>query len=160
MHMSEKQSEDQPRQFFKPQQTEVTKEDKIQFGFIPDEITEADFGKEWWPQLEGFPKNIMYASIRRGEGERLVAGSTLYEPYLESFCETESARELAYRNKYGGNHWVQVLLKKSGAIEIFKYNGEELIAVASGKELDSVMRNATMVGLHDGERCRFEHLKF
>jgi hypothetical protein len=116
------------------------------FAPVPSEIEETDCPKDWWPRLKGFPLNILYmGSTKTG------MASALYVPDLKTFWETDTGRELTYRNKLGGAYQVHVVLNRTGGIETHKYRGVEEIAVARGKDFDTAMTQTTMIGIQNGE---------
>ena len=137
---------------FEPKMVDRTEEDGIAFfAFVPSQIKESDVDKEWWPLLEGFPLNILYASVRQGPNMSVVTASAFYEPDPATFRGTDTARELTYFNKLGGDHRVRVVFNNAGDIETFKYKGENLIAHASGRNFDRAMTQTTMIGTQEDE---------
>jgi len=137
---------------FEPKLIDETHEGCIAFfAFVPSEIEEGDFDKRWWPTLRGFPLNVNYSSTRQATNSRFALASALYKPDLETFRETETARELTYLNKLGGPYRVRVVLKKGGGMDAFKHRDDKLIASSHGKDFNGTMAQTTMIGIQDDE---------
>ena len=119
--------------------------------FIPEQI-EAGWHERWGP-LAGFPVNIQYAAKLPRPNKEAAIVVALYEPDLGTFRETETARKMAYFNTRGGNFRVEVVLQKeNGRLDTFKYEGDRLIAEATGSDFDGAMLQTTMIGIQKGER--------
>jgi hypothetical protein len=123
-------------------------------GCIPHQI-EADWDDKWGPLLAGFPLNIQYAAVVPRWNKEPAIITALYEPDLDSFRETETTRKMTYFNTRGGDFRVEVALQKgSSRLDTFKYEGEKLIAEATGSDFDSAMLQTTMIGMQKTERVR------
>jgi hypothetical protein len=123
-------------------------------GCIPHQI-EADWDEKWGPLLAGFPLNIQYAAVIPRTNKEPAIITALYEPDLDTFRETETARKITYINTRGGNFRVEVILQKgSSRLDTFKYEGEKLIAEATGSDFDGAMLQTTMIGIQKTERVR------
>jgi hypothetical protein len=125
-------------------------------GCIPHQI-EADWDDKWGPLLAGFPLNIQYAAVTPHANKKPAIITALYEPDLDSFRETETARKMTYFNTQGGNFRVEVSLQKGSLrLDTFKYEGEKLIAAATGSDFDTAMLQTTMIGIQKDEPVRLD----
>jgi hypothetical protein len=124
--------------------------------FIPHQI-EADWDGKYGPLLAGFPLNILFASspkLKSGKAAGII--SSLYQPYLASFAETNGSRELTYLNKHGGPYTLRVVLNQTdGSRQVFKYKEEKLLGCAEGKDFRLTMIQVALLGIEDDEPVTF-----
>ena len=123
---------------------------------VPHQI-EADWDEKWGPLLVGFPVNIMYACVQRGESDqsKMLGITASHEADLATFRKTKKSSTMTYRNSEGGTYRVRVVLNRaSGRLETFKYKGKKLVARASGLNFESAMVQTTLVGIEKDELVR------
>jgi hypothetical protein len=120
-------------------------------GFVPSrlEIKER-------PELNVFSLNVAFASYT-GKNGKIIMGTALYEPDIESFKQEPDKVSMGYHNAYGGNCRLLIEynpLKKSYLGQ--KFVNDKLVWESTGVEWRMFFFHFTMLGLSDGERCEFE----
>jgi len=124
----------------------------VRFGFIPNRLEIKDR-----PELKAFPLNVLFmkSSIRDG---KLISGSALYEPDLLTYSKKGDILSLDYENKYGGRNWLEIkynATKKSYSAK--KIVNCKLIGIAEAPEWQKFFIQLTLLGLSNGERCKFSY---
>ncbi len=121
------------------------------FGFVPHRLEIKEI-----PELNDFPFNVLFASFGIKNGAR-VMGSAVYNPDFSSFKKDEDKYSMQYRNGYGGDSWLRIdfdFKKRSWIGEKF-VNGESA-GIAFGSKWQMFFVHFTMLGLKNGEQCKFE----
>jgi hypothetical protein len=117
---------------------------------IPHQI-EADWDDVYAPRLAGFPLNLLYTSVRKGEGGTFVA-SCCYWFDLDTYHEDADKRQITYFPRVKSTYRVEVQYRKrDGLWSTWKYDGEKLVAIAEGPGFDLAMVHTTLVGLQPNE---------
>jgi hypothetical protein len=139
----------------KPEQNQPTRRKLPVYGFIPKRLKVADK-----PEYSHFPFNVLFVSYRNQDG-RLQAGSALYEPDFQTYRKEGHLSSMRYDNTYGAEcHLVIDYDEKTS-----RYRGEKFVnrkAVGSaygGDNWQLFFTHFTMLGLADGEKCKFEFVK-
>lgn len=123
----------------------------ILYGFIPKELQ-----IEGRPELNVFPFNVLFMRFKQ-EGGKTISGSAVYNPNIDSLQQGVDKWSLRYNNAYGGNHWLIIeydIVNKS-------YHGKKFVngkcvGITDGLEWKGFFIHLTMLGLSNGEQCRFE----
>jgi hypothetical protein len=112
------------------------------------------------PEYSHFPRNVLFASFCRQDG-RLQAGSALYEPDLQTYRNEGHLSSMRYRNIYGGECYLEIVYDEQNR----RYRGEKLVSGKSvgrayrGDNWQSFFAHFTMLGLAEGEKCKFQDVK-
>ncbi len=121
------------------------------FGTIPTQI-EAEWSQEY-AHLAGFPLNLVYTGLRDSDGQdppRPVGACYIFA--ADTYREDEQRREMLYVSLDGSPYHVRIAVRKdTGAWEIDKYRGPELVCAASGPNFKIAMFHATLAGLEPDE---------
>lgn len=129
----------------------------------PDETVDS--------RLAGFPANLLYSQITDLETERETARLLLmmcafdpakllgdkelckkvraiwYWPDPSSYIEDGQKRQMQYTSRKASEYSITVIWDKDQSRwEMRKYKGDELVFLAIGKDYDSAMRQATLLG--------------
>ncbi len=121
------------------------------FGFVPQRLEVEEV-----PELNDFPFNVLFVSFDVRDGVR-VMGSAVYNPDFSSFKKDGDTYSMQYRNGYGGDSRLRIdydFKKKSWIGE--KFVSGESAGMAFGSEWQMFFVHFTMLGLKNGERCKFE----
>lgn len=123
-------------------------------GFVPYplEIKEK-------PELNVFPFNVLFMQYGAKDG-RIITGTAIYEPDLETFKQDDDKCSIKYHNIYGNNCWL--LIKYDGTKKSYfgeKFVNEKSVMMADGTEWNMFFIHFTMGGLFKGEACKIEILK-
>lgn len=126
-------------------------EQGIFFGFIPRhlEIDER-------PELNIFSLNVLFMRYKVENGKNIRASVT-YEPDLKSYKQKGQKCSMKYNNIYGGDGCLVIeydMLEKSYCGK--KIVNKELVGMATGTEWHMFFIHFTLLGLFNGERCKFE----
>lgn len=129
-------------------------ESGISFSFIPRRLKIASS-----PQLSNFPFNVVFMKKKIKNGN-LITGTALYEPDLDTFEKNDKIYLMRYHNIYGGDCYLVIAfdeIKKQhyGQKNI---NGRSVGFVDGERDWKLFFINFTMLGLSNGEKCRFENL--
>lgn len=122
-------------------------------GFVPHRLEIKDA-----PELSDFPLNVLFASLGIKDGKQ-VMGDAIYNPDFSTFKKNGEKYSMQYRNGYGGESWLRIeydFKKKSWAGEKF-VNGKSA-GMAFGTQWQGFFVHFTMLGLANGERCKFDPL--
>jgi hypothetical protein len=85
-----------------------------------------------------------------------VSISSLYQPDLASFAETNGSRKLTYLNKHGGPYTLRVVLNQPDELlQVFKHQGEKLLGYAQGKDFRLAMIQVALLGIEDDKPTSF-----
>ena len=118
-------------------------------------------------ELWVFPLNILFSKFRNESDGSLTMGSAVYEPDLSTLRQNGPVWSMSYRNLYGGDSYVVITLN---TVEL-SYRGEKFVnGVSVGFAVGAVKNDAdkgwqvfffhlTMLGLTNGEQCKFEPTK-
>ncbi len=126
----------------------------IFFSFIPRRLQIASNS-----QLSNFPLKVLFMKKKIKNGN-IITGTALYEPDFDTFEKNGNIYLMRYYNIYGGDCCLVIafdIIKK-------KYYGQKYINRKSVGFVDGendwnlFFINFTMLGLSNGERCRFENL--
>jgi hypothetical protein len=139
---------------FEPKMIEDDWDDRSHFfGCTPHQI-EADWHEKWGPLLEGFPLNILFATIRNDAqtGQQSVV-EVCYWPDLATFREDAERKEICYFTEPMSAYFVRVILeKKTGRWQTQKFKGETVIRSAFGSTFDGAMLHTTIDGPEPDEQ--------
>jgi hypothetical protein len=139
----------------KPEQNQPTRKKLPVYGFIPKRLKVADK-----PEYSHFPTNVLFASLRSMNG-RLQAGTALYEPDFSTLQKESSLSSMRYRNIHGGECYLRIDYDEKEK----RYRGEKFIngqsaGAAFGRDnWQLFFTHFTMLGLADGEKCKFEDVE-
>jgi hypothetical protein len=125
----------------------------ILYGFVPHPLSIQDR-----PELDAFSFNVLFMRFKVENG-KTISGTSLYEPDLDSYIKEDTVATLEYHNKYGGNSWLTIRYDESEK----SYYGKKFVngvnvGEAFGKEWKMFFLHFTILGLSEGERCKFEEL--
>ena len=132
-------------------ETQKAMEQGTFFSFVPRRLE-----IEGLPELSDFPFNVLFMSFTAESGVKL-SGSALYNPNFYTFKKNGSKLSMQYRNTYGGESWLLIdydSKNKSWVGEKF-VNGKS-IGMAYGHEWNVFFIHFTMLGLKNGELCKFD----
>lgn len=123
----------------------------VLYGFVPCRLE-----IEARPELYDFPLNVMFMQFKTENG-KLISGTALYEPDFGSYKKESDVSSMEYRNKYGLSNWLVIEYDSAGK----RYSGRKfiegkLVGITDGNTWNMFFIHFTMLGLSDGERCRFE----
>jgi hypothetical protein len=124
--------------------------------FIPRQI-EPERDMKYGLHLAGFPVALLLQRVQPMEaGAKAVIVAAVYEPATSTFVETEQSRELTYLNKAGGKYTIKIILDEAnGSVQAFKYKGEEIVAIAAGRDFDSAIIQIGLMGIAPDEPVSF-----
>lgn len=120
-------------------------------GFVPHRLEINEM-----PELNIFPLNVLFTSLGIKDGKQ-VMGDAIYNPDFSSFKRDGDKYSMQYRNGYGGDSWLRIdydFKKKSWTGEKF-VNGKSA-GMAFGTQWQGFFVHFTMLGLTNGERCKFD----
>lgn len=123
--------------------------------FIPKRLSVANK-----PEYSHFPVNVLFLSYRNKDG-RLQAGSALYEPDFHTYREKGHLTSMNYHNVYGGECYLEIDYDEKG----IRYRGEKFVngksagSAYGGDNWELFFTHFTMLGLADGEICKFEDVE-
>jgi hypothetical protein len=112
------------------------------------------------PEYSHFPRNVLFVSYRNQDG-RLQAGSALYDPDFHTYRKHGHLISMRYRNVYGGECHVVINFDEKDR----RYHGEKfvngkLVGFAyGGDNWQLFFTHFTMLGLAEGEKCKFEDVE-
>lgn len=137
---------------------DVTKEEAqehikrgILLGFVPSKLE-----IEGRPELSVFSLNVMFMQ-QKNENGKVISGTALYEPDVESHTDDGSVCTLRYHNIYGGDSHLMIHYYKNDKRYVgFKYVNGQSIGSAAGNNWQNFFLHFTMIGLVNGEQCEFE----
>ena len=128
---------------------------KTRTAFIPHRLEVSDR-----PEYSCFPRNVLFVSYRNADG-RLQAGTALYEPDFHTYRKEGDLSSMRYRNIYGDECQLVIDYDEQHR----RYRGEKSV---NGKSVGCAygvynwqlfFTHFTMLGLADGEKCRFEDIE-
>jgi len=139
----------------KPEQNQPARKKLPVYGFIPKRLKVADK-----PEYSHFPTNVLFASLRSMNG-RLQAGSALYEPDFHTYRKEGHLSSMRYDNIYGAEcHLVIDYDEKTSRYRGEKFvNGKPVGRAYGGENWQLFFTHLTMLGLAEGEKCRFEDVE-
>jgi len=123
----------------------------ILYSFIPKKLE-----IEGRPELSVFPFNVMFMRFKN-ENSKRIAGSAVYDPDLNSLQRGADKWSMRYNNAYGGDNWLTIeydVVNKSYHGKKFVNN--ECVGTTYGQEWKGFFIHFTILGLSNGERCKFE----
>jgi hypothetical protein len=121
------------------------------YGFIPRALDIRDM-----PELIKFPFNILFMRTKI-EGGKIITGTALYEPEFHTHNKENQLSCMRYRNAYGGNSYVMMGYDKSKPSYCGKkFVNDKEVGMAEGPEWKMFFTHLTMLGISNGERCRFD----
>ncbi|MFA6522715.1 MAG: hypothetical protein WCT24_03950 [Patescibacteria group bacterium] len=124
----------------------------VLFGFVPHNLEIPDR-----PELWLFPFNVMFANYKNGENGKIISASTLYEPMLSTYKLDQKQCSMEYFNIYGHGSWLLINYDLENSTYLGeKYVGDIKVGSAFGKEWKMFFVHFTMLGLSNGERCKFD----
>ena len=112
------------------------------------------------PEYSHFPRNVLFVSYRNQDG-RLQGGAALYEPDFHSYRKEEQLGSMRYSNVYGGDCYLRIEFDEKES----RYRGEKFIngkpagSAYGGGNWQLFFTHFTMLGLADGEECKFEFVE-
>ncbi|HTZ48072.1 MAG TPA: hypothetical protein VMH20_10790 [Verrucomicrobiae bacterium] len=127
---------------------------KTPTAFIPQRLTVPD-KPEYFP----FPENVLFVS-HRSSGGRLESGSALYQPDFETYEAGTHGSSMTYRNVYGDNWYLVIEYNERGK----RYRGQKFVngqsvgEACGGDDWQSFFTHFTLLGLSNGEKCKFDYL--
>jgi len=124
------------------------------FGFVPHRLEIAGL-----PQFNNFPFNVLFLSNTIKDGQQ-ISGTALYEPEFNTYRKDGDLSLMKYRNAYGGDCYLVIKYdeeKKQYYGEKF-VNGELVGSAFCGDNWSMFFVHLTMLGLFNGEQCKFENL--
>lgn len=130
---------------------EIRTNARLMAGFIPHRLVINDK-----PELSDFPLNILFGNFITINGVDMSA-TALYKPDVESYREGEGGRSLDYRNIYNQDNLVTITRQEE------KWTGtkvinEKVTLIAEGRMWQQFFTQLTIVGLSNGEKCRYQSL--
>ena len=127
--------------------------EKVAFcGFVPCRLEIAEK-----PQFNNFPLNVLFVSYTVKDGQR-ISGTALYEPEFSTYQKDGHLNYMKYRNVYGGDCYLIISYneeKKLYCGEKFM-NGKLVGCADGGNNWNMFFTHLTMLGLANGERCKFD----
>lgn len=123
-----------------------------QFGFIPHRLELKEF-----PQFYHFPFNVLFMSTSVKDGKQ-ITGSALYEPDFHAYRKDGHLSAMRYHNIYGGDcHLIIAYDEESKQYRGEKFvNGKSVGSAYGADDWKTFFVHLTMLGLADGERCKFD----
>ena len=128
---------------------------KTRTAFVPHRLVVANK-----PEYSHFPRNVLFVGYRNQDG-RLQAGSARYEPNLDTYRKEGHSGSMRYENVYGGDCFLRIDYDEQGK----RYRGEKFVNGKSvgraygGDNWQLFFTHFTMLGLAEGERCKFEDVE-
>lgn len=122
------------------------------FGFIPHRLEIA-----WNPELNNFPFNVLFMSHTVKDGKR-ISGSAVYEPEFHTYKKDSHLSFMRYRNAHGGECYLTIAYDEENR----KYRGEKFVngklvgSADGGDNWEQFFIHLTLLGVVNGERCKFE----
>jgi len=108
------------------------------------------------PELSDFPFNVLFVSYKRVNGID-ISGTALYEPELFSYRKEEDKKILDYRNIYDPENMLTIS-KYEDKWEGIKTINDKRVLFAWGLNWQQFFVQLTLLGLSNGEKCKFERL--
>jgi hypothetical protein len=130
----------------------------VLYSHIPHHLSISDK-----PELNMFPLNVMFSRFHRknpsADGGKIIMGSALYEPALNSYRKKGTRLSMEYFNIYGSGCWLIIEYDSLNA----SYHGKKFIrgtcvGQSFGREWKWFFVHFTALGLSDGERCKFDEI--
>lgn len=123
----------------------------VPFAFIPKPLIIPDR-----PELNIFPFNVMFMRFKMESG-KMISGTALYEPDLDSYTQKEKVSSMEYHNKYGPANWLVIEYDRAEQRYIGrKFVNGESAGMAFGMNWKMFFIHFTALGLANGERCMFD----
>lgn len=120
------------------------------YGFIPHNLE-----IEGKPEFNVFPFNVMFMNFGTKDGAR-ISGEAIYDPDLTSYVRENGKCTMKYHNAYGGNCWLLIAYDETNKSYFGeKFVNDESVGIAEGPQWDKFFIHFTMLGLADGEMCKF-----
>jgi len=121
----------------------------VLYGFVPHRLE-----IEGRPELNNFSFNILFMKFKE-ENRKSIRGSAVYEPDLSTFKDENGKQSMLYKNSYGGSGRVKIVYCEG------KWSGDKFIdgkcvGSAVGPEWQGFFVHLTMLGLSNGEKCKFD----
>jgi hypothetical protein len=109
------------------------------------------------PEYSHFPLNVLFVSFRNMDG-RLQSGTALYEPNFDTYRKEGHLSSMRYHNIYSSECYLVVDYdEKDGRYRGEKFvNGKSAGSAYGGDNWQLFFTHFTMLGLVDGEGCKFE----
>jgi len=124
----------------------------VLLGFVPHRLEIPDR-----PELGLFPFNVMFANSKNGDNGKIISATALYEPMLNTYKLDRKQCSMEYFNIYGHGSWLLITFDlANNTYRGQKYVGEKLVGEACGKEWKLFFIHFTILGLSDGEKCKFD----
>ena len=125
----------------------------ILYAFVPQHLEIPDR-----PELNVFPYNVMFMKFKVENGIT-VSGTAIYDPLIITFKKEGVKSTMEYFNIYGPECRLRIEVDTINP----SYHGEkfvrgEIVGQAEGREWDTFFVHFTMLGLSNGERCKFEEM--
>jgi len=125
---------------------------KTPYAFIPKRLE-----VEGRPELENFPFNVMFQSFTEKK-DKLISGTALYEPDIESYEIEDKEIQMTYRNKFCHNQFLIIVYNEDKkSYKGYKYIGKDR-SYAVGENWQQFFIHFTMIGLLFGEACEFKEV--
>jgi len=125
---------------------------KYYLGFVPKRLKIKDR-----PELSNFPFNVVFVKFI-DKNRQLISATAIYNPNFASFRENEEEQKMNYKNKFGGDFWLEISFnKKTGMYWGTKYCGNEKKWTSFGPGWKGFFFHFTMSGLSNGEKCLFKN---
>ena len=121
-------------------------------GFVPRELEIEDR-----PELSDFSKNILFANVFSSNGEVIIA-SSLYRPDFDSYRQEDGKKSLLYKNIHNSENTVRII-RYAERWEGEKIINDKPVLWASGRTWQQFFAQLTLIGLSQGERCKYERLE-
>ncbi len=124
---------------------------KEYLAFIPHELR-----IENRHELDVFPLNVMFAKNKQTE-TGLISAHSLYEPLINTYTVEGNTASMEYINIYSHSCYLKITynyVTKSYSGD--KFVKEKLVVSAVGPNWKTFFFQFTMLGLSDGERCKFD----
>ena len=120
-------------------------------GFIPHRLEVP--GR---PELSAFPLNVLFVKSKIEKGVQ-ISGSALYEPDLDTYRKDGDVSSMRYHNIYGTtSHLVIARDEENKTYHGEKFvNGKLVVSAEGGDDWQRFFTQLTMLGLTNGERCKF-----
>ena len=120
-------------------------------GFVPHHLEVP--GR---PELSAFPLNVLFVKSKIENGVQ-ISGSALYEPDLDTYRKDGDVSSMKYHNIYGStSHLVIARNEKNKTYHGEKFvNGKLVVSADGGDDWQRFFMQLTMLGLTNGERCKF-----
>lgn len=124
----------------------------VRFGFIPHNLN-----IENRHELDVFPLNVMFAKQKERQTGGIISAYSLYEPLINTYTMNGRTASMEYINIYSHNSHLLITydyIKKTYTGD--KFVGGKLVGSGSGLDWKTFFIHLTMLGLSNGERCKFD----